>query len=76
MAITKTKGSIHIYTNSFTPAEVDQLRATLLNNLNIESTRCSAGKKGQEQFVYSNTKTGSTETTKSCETFHPFNDGP
>ena len=72
----KSRGAIRIATHSFTPEEVDQLRAALLNNLNIESTRCSAGKKGQEQFVYSNTKTGTTETTKSCETFHPFNDGP
>jgi hypothetical protein len=47
----KWEHCIRIYTNSFTPAEVDQLRAALLNNLNIESTRVSAGQKGKEQSI-------------------------
>ena len=51
MAITKTKGSIHIYTNSFTPAEVDQLRATLLNKFNIESTRCLYNKNKEQSII-------------------------
>jgi hypothetical protein len=43
-------GVITIATNSFTAVEVDQLRATLLNNFNIESSRNSAGVKGKEQY--------------------------
>jgi len=44
-------GVITIATNSFTAVEVDQLRATLLKNLNIESSRNSAGVKDKDQYI-------------------------
>lgn len=47
----KRDGCIQLYTNSFSPTEVDQLRAALLNNCSIESTRVSAGVKGKDQFI-------------------------
>jgi hypothetical protein len=40
----KSRGAIRIATHSFTPEEVDQLRAALLNNFNIESSRNVYGK--------------------------------
>jgi hypothetical protein len=53
----KTQGTIHIYTNSFTPEQVDLLRAALLQNFNIESTR-NVVNKAKEQYiiVYQNVK--------------------
>jgi hypothetical protein len=48
----KRRGTVLIYTNSFTAVEVDQLRGALNNPLNIESTRCSAGGQGKgEQYL-------------------------
>jgi len=47
----KRDGCIQLYTNSFSPTEVDQLRAALLQNFSIESTRVSAGVKGKDQFI-------------------------
>jgi hypothetical protein len=47
----KRRGTVLIYTNSFTAVEVDQLRGALHNNLNIESTRCSAGGQGKDQYL-------------------------
>jgi hypothetical protein len=46
----KRDGCIHIYTNSFTPAEVDLLRSILLTNLNIESTR-NVANRAKEQYI-------------------------
>jgi hypothetical protein len=45
----KSTGRISLSTDSFSPAEVKQLRSILLEKLNIESTRISNGK-GKEQY--------------------------
>ncbi len=50
VAFSKIQGAIQIATNSFSPAEVDLLRAALLHNFNIESTRVVANK-AKEQFI-------------------------
>jgi hypothetical protein len=57
-----------IDTNSFTAGEVDLLRSILLKKLNIESTRNSAGKKGNEQYIIRNPK---REVPKIKELVHP-----
>jgi len=46
----KRDRSIEIATHSFTPTEVDQLRAALLQNLNFESTR-NVYNKAKEQYT-------------------------
>ncbi|CAJ0755112.1 3630_t:CDS:2 [Entrophospora sp. SA101] len=43
-------GSIEISTHSYTGSEVERLRAALLKNFNIESTRVSGGVKGKDQY--------------------------
>jgi len=51
IAITiKKQGSIEISTHSYTGSEVERLRAALLKNFNIESTRVSGGVKGKDQY--------------------------
>jgi hypothetical protein len=45
----KSQGCVLIYTDSFSPNEVDRLRSILLTKLNIESTRV-ANNKAKEQY--------------------------
>jgi hypothetical protein len=53
----KSKGLIRISTDSFTTGELYLLRAVLLDNLNIETTRVSNGQ-GKNQYIigYQNVK--------------------
>ena len=47
----KRDGCIETATHSFTPSEVDTLRAALLKNLNIESTRCLYNKNKEQSII-------------------------
>lgn len=47
----KRDGCIETATHSFTPSEVDTLRAALLKNFNIESTRCLYNKNKEQSII-------------------------
>jgi len=48
----KSTGRISLSTDSFSPAEVKQLRSILLEKFSIESTRISNGKGKEQYFIY------------------------
>jgi hypothetical protein len=47
----KGKSVIQVATNSFTPEEVDLLRAVLLERYDIHSSRVLGGTKGRDQYI-------------------------